>query len=108
MAMKKRDYAGSSQKMAGNEQIASEVGKNPSGIGYVGLAYMKSPGVHTVAVDGVLPTQETVRSKSYGYMRPTFYYTNGEPQGEAKAFVDFTISPAGQKIANAVGFVSLK
>ena len=30
--MKKRDYAGSSQKMAGNEQIAGEVGKNPNGI----------------------------------------------------------------------------
>ncbi len=29
LAMKKRDYAGSSQKMAGNEQIAAEVGKNP-------------------------------------------------------------------------------
>src|SRR6202171_2383036 len=29
LAMKKRDYAPSSQKMAGNEQIAQEVGKNP-------------------------------------------------------------------------------
>ena len=29
LAMKKRDYAGGSQKMAGNEQIAAEVGKNP-------------------------------------------------------------------------------
>ena len=38
LAMKKRDYAKSSQKMAGNEQIAAEVAKNPNGIGYVGLA----------------------------------------------------------------------
>ena len=29
LAMKKRDYASGSQKMAGNEQIAAEVGKNP-------------------------------------------------------------------------------
>ena len=43
--MKKRDYAPSSQKMAGNEQIASEVGKNPNGIGYVGLAYTKASGI---------------------------------------------------------------
>src|SRR5688500_439882 len=42
MAMKKRDYVGSSQKMAGNEQIAAEVGKNKNGIGYVGLAYLKA------------------------------------------------------------------
>src|SRR5664279_2854534 len=34
LAMNKRDYAPSSQKMAGNEQIASEVANNPNGIGY--------------------------------------------------------------------------
>src|SRR3954451_19804959 len=44
LAMKKRDYAGGSQKMAGNEQIAAEVGKNPNGVGYVGLAYTKASG----------------------------------------------------------------
>jgi hypothetical protein len=27
--------------MAGNEQIAAEVGKNPNGVGYVGMAYLK-------------------------------------------------------------------
>ena len=45
LAMKKRDYAGGSQKMAGNEQIAAEVGKNANGVGYVGLAYDKAAGV---------------------------------------------------------------
>ena len=31
--------------MAGNEQIASEGGKNPAGIGYVGMACSKASGV---------------------------------------------------------------
>src|SRR5438874_7160428 len=78
LAMKKRDYAGSSQKMAGNEQIAAEVGKNKSGVGYVGLAYVKAPGIKVVPVDGIAPSQATVRNKTYAYQRPTFYYTNGE------------------------------
>ena len=108
LAMKKRDYAGSAQKMAGHEQIAAEVGKNASGIGYVGLAYMKAGGIKVISVDGVLPTEATVRNKSFPYARPTFYYTNGEPSGEAKAFVDFTLSPKGQAIASQVGFVPLK
>ena len=108
LAMKKRDYAGSSQKMAGHEQIAAEVGKNPSGVGYVGLAYMKAAGIKVVTVDGTAPTQATVRSKAYPYSRPTFYYTNGEPSGEAKAFVDFTLSAKGQAIVNQVGFVPVK
>lgn len=80
LAMKKRDYAPSSQKLAGNEQIASEVANNPSGVGYVGLAYSKA----------------------------TFYYTDGEPSGTVKDFVEFTLSDAGQKIVEQVGFVPIR
>jgi phosphate transport system substrate-binding protein len=107
LAMKKRDYASSSQKMAGNEQIASEVGKNPGGAGYVGLAYTKASGIKVVSIDGVLPSTQTVHAKTYPYARPTFYYTNGEPSGLAKEFLDFTISAAGQKIVERVGFVPI-
>jgi phosphate transport system substrate-binding protein len=107
LAMKNRDYAGSSQKMAGNEQIVSEVSKNPNGIGYVGLAYLGTAGTKTAPIDGVLPSDETVHNKTYPYARPTFYYTNGEPVGEAKKFLDFTIGAEGQKIVKQVGFVPL-
>lgn len=105
LAMKKRDYAPSSQKMAGNEQIVSEVANNPNGIGYVGLAYIKEPGIHVVSIEGHLPTKEEVLSKSYPYARPNFYYTNGEPSGEAAKFIDFTLSPTGQAIVEKVGFI---
>jgi phosphate transport system substrate-binding protein len=108
LAMKKRDYAGGSQKMAGNEQIAAEVGKNANGVGYVGLAYDKAPGVKAVPIDGILASVQTVQGKSYPYARPTFYYTNGEPGGVAKEFVEFTLSGAGQKIVQQVGFVPVK
>ncbi len=52
LAMKKRDYAPDSQKLAGNEQIAQEVGKNPNGVGYIGLAYTKASGIKVVPIDG--------------------------------------------------------
>lgn len=106
--MKKRDYAPSAQKMAGNEQIASEVGKNANGIGYVGLAYDKAPGIKVASIDGASPSVKSVQAKTYPYARPTFYYTNGEPGGAAKEFVDFTLSPSGQKIVLQVGFVPVK
>src|SRR5437762_2578621 len=108
LAMKKRDYAGGSQKMAGNEQIAAEVGKNPAGIGYVGMAYTKAGGVKVVPIDGTTPNIQSVQNHFYPYWRPTFYYTNGEPSGIAKTFLDFTLSAAGQKIVNQVGFVPIK
>src|SRR5256885_6883626 len=74
LAMKKRDYAGGSQKMAGNEQIAAEVGKNPNGVGYVGMAYTKAGGVKALPIDGILPSVKSVQGHSYSYWRPTFYY----------------------------------
>jgi phosphate transport system substrate-binding protein len=108
LAMKKRDYAPGSQKMAGNEQIAAEVGKNPNGVGYVGMAYTKATGVKPLPIEGAVPSTQSVQNHSYPYWRPTFYYTNGEPGGLAKQFLDFTIGPAGQKIVAQVGFVPIK
>jgi phosphate transport system substrate-binding protein len=108
LAMSKRDYAVDSQKLAGNEQIVAEVAKNPNGIGYVGLAYTKSPGIKVLAIDGQLPDKGAIRAKSYPYSRPTFYFTNGAPSGKAKAFVDFTLSDKGQAIVEQVGFVTVK
>ena len=108
LAMSKRDYAMSSQKMAGNEQIAAEVAKNPSGIGYVGMAYLDVAGVKVLGVNKILPTKETVKNTTYPYSRPTFYYTNGAPAGEAAKFLEFTLGDEGQKIAEKVGFVSIR
>lgn len=108
LAMKKRDYASASQKLAGNEQIVAEVAKNPNGIGYVGLAYIHEPGIKVVSIDGGLPNKESILAKKYPYARPTFYYTNGEPSGEAAKFIDFTHSAAGMKLIEKVGFIAPK
>src|SRR6188474_38245 len=108
LAMKKRDYAPGSQKMAGNEQIAAEVVKNPNGVGYVGMAYVKAGGVKAMPIEGAVPSTKSVQAHAYSYWRPTFYYTNGDPSGLAKEFVDFTVGPGGQRIVAQVGFVPIK
>jgi phosphate transport system substrate-binding protein len=55
-----------------------------------------------------MPSVQSVHPKTYLYSRPTFYYTNGEPSGVVKEFVDLTVGPAGQKIVGQVGFVPIK
>ena len=107
LAMSKRDYAPTSQKMAGNEQITAEVAKNANGIGYVGLAYLKASGIKVVKIDNQEVNADTVRSQKWAYARPTFFYTNGEPSGAVKQFVDFTLGEEGQKIVERVGFVGV-
>ena len=103
LAMKGRNYASGSQKLAGNEQIAQEVAKNKNGIGYVGLAYAKSSGVHDVTVDGVQPVASN--AKKYAYSRACYYYIPENADATAKAFVEFATGGEGQKIAQRLGFV---
>lgn len=105
LAMGGKDYASGSQKMAGNEQIAQEVASNKNGIGYVGLAYVHAKGVKTISADGKEPTPANV--KSYPYARPTYFYTNGEPKGAVKDFIDYALSPAGDSISKVVGFITV-
>lgn len=106
MAMSKRDYASSSQKLAGNEQIVGEVQKNPNGVGYVGLAYINAPNIKVIAIDGQSPSKDTIAKHLYPYARPTFYYVNGSPSGETEKFIEFTLSAKGKEIIEKVGFVA--
>jgi len=108
LAMNKRDYAGASQKLAGNEQIVAEVANNPNGIGYVGLAYINAPGIQVVSIEGALPSKESVLASRYPYARPNFFYTDGDPQGEAARFIDYVMSEAGQAVVERVGFVPVR
>ncbi len=103
LAMGGRDYPSSSLKMAGNEQIAQEVAKNKNGIGYVGLAYSKTPGTKAIIIDGVEPVAQN--AKKYAYARLCYLYAPDKPTAEAEAFINFTKSPAGQSIIEKVGFI---
>lgn len=104
MGMNSRDYGVDTQKMAGNEQIAAEVAKNPNGIGYVGLAYINTPGVKVIPVNGASPD-----SADYPLARPLYYLINkGEALSSiANDFIGFSMSPEGQEIVNRVHFLSI-
>lgn len=93
--------------MASNKEIAETVAKTPGAIGYVGLGYL-SGNLKALKVNGVIPSEETVLNGEYKLARPLFMYTNGEPKGTAKDFIDFILSAEGQKIVKATGFVVIK
>jgi len=93
--------------MASNKEIAETVAKTPGAIGYVGLGYLISD-LKSVTIDGVTPSDATVLDGTYKLARPLFMYTNGEPTGIAKDFIDFILSAEGQKIVKETGFVTIK
>jgi phosphate transport system substrate-binding protein len=99
--------------MPSSQAIADEVSHNPSAIGYYGHGYI-SPAQKALAVslDGqsppVEPTMESIVSGAYPISRPLYFYTNGDPAGDLRAFVDFALSAEGQAIVTEMDFVPLK
>ncbi|MCX8082486.1 MAG: phosphate ABC transporter substrate-binding protein [bacterium] len=91
---------------ASNQAVATTVAQTPGAIGYVGMGYITSS-VKDIAIDGIIPSKSTILSRKYKYARPLFMYTDGEPKGEVKKFLDFLLSKEGQKLVEEVGFVGL-
>jgi len=83
--------------MPGSVAVVEYVADHPEAIGYVSMGHL-SPQVKALAIEGMAPTPESVESGEYQLIRPLFLVAAEEPSGEARAFVDFTLSPAGQAI----------
>jgi phosphate transport system substrate-binding protein len=107
LALNKAKVRGDALMQASNKAIAAMVEQTPGAIGYVGLGYI-TPGVKAVPVEGVDTNAATVISEKYPYSRPLFMYTNGKATGDVKKFIDFLLSPEGQKLVEDEGFVALK
>ena len=95
------------------EEGVIEVAKNARAIFYPGLGYL-SEAVKPLAVsrtaDGpaVLPSVATALDGSYPIARPLLFYTDGEPVGVVKAFIDYALSAAGQEKVIELGYVPLE
>ncbi len=109
--LKNEDYAANAQTLPGTAAVVNAVAKEKNGIGYGGAAYAKGvKEVKIVGTDGqaYTPSAENVKSGKYALSRPLFMYTRGKPTGEAKEFIDFCLSPAGQAIVTQVGYFPIK
>lgn len=99
-------YSPSATTRTGTEAIAREISKNPSAIGYGGIAYGKDL-VHC-KINNVAPTEENVRNDSYPISRYLYFYTIKEPSGGVKKFIDWVLSKDGQAAVKEIGYVPLR
>ncbi len=94
--------------VASNAEVIRSVAGNKRAIGYVGLGYLESSSdISEVAISGMKANIEAARSGTYPLARPLFMITNGVPSGTIAQFIDFGLSPVGQKIVSEVGFVPI-
>ena len=110
---KQREFRSGISEMNGSSEVVENIAKTRLGLGYSGMGY-KTDKVNWLKVSnkkgepGVTPGIEVARSGKYPISRKLYLYTAGEPTGEVKAYIDWILSPAGQKIVEQEGFVPLK
>lgn len=90
-----------------NGTMANTVSSTTGAIGYVGLSYLSGlgDGVVEISVDGVKASVETTLDESYEITRSLILVTNGEPDADEKALLDYMLSEAGQAFVEEEGYV---
>ena len=106
-ALDKADISDKALFTPSNGAMKTAVANDPYAIGYVSVGHIDKS-VTPVALDGVTPTLETVKSGQYAVARGLYSNTKGEPQGLARAFIDYLFSPKGQEIVANKGFIPVK
>jgi phosphate transport system substrate-binding protein len=99
--------AASAILQASNGAIRTTVSTTPYSIAYLSFGYLDDT-VKSISIDGVAPTEPNAADGSYPIVRPLNMLTNGEPAGMVKAFLDFILSEAGQKLVVEDGYIPVK
>jgi|ERR671912_349414 phosphate transport system substrate-binding protein len=93
-----------------SEGIIAEVRQNPNAIGYDGLGYVPKD-LKMIAIAEqqggayVLPSIPTVNDKTYPIARDLYMYTDGEPSGIVKEYLQWILADDAQEIVAELGFV---
>ncbi len=108
-----KDYKLGSRDMHGSKDVVDLVEKTPCAIGYSGLAYatdhLKMPCISKAEGEAcVAPSSKSAVDGSYPIARPLLMYTNGEPTGHVKVYLDWILSDEGQCIMQEKGYAPVR
>jgi phosphate transport system substrate-binding protein len=108
-----REYTSAALLAPATGAIVQSVSQTDGAIGYIGMAYL-TEGVKALDVAAaagqpfVKAASTTALDGSYPISRALYYYTNGTPKGAVKDFMDYVLSPEGQKLIEDTGYVPIK
>ena len=95
------------QELTSTGDVITTVSQNPGAIGYASVASVKES-VKALTVDGVAPTEDTIKNGSYVVQRPFVLVTktDAELSEAAQMFFDYITSADANEIISAAGVVS--
>jgi phosphate transport system substrate-binding protein len=107
LVMQKHEITPTALVQDSNGSVREIVAGDPYSLGYISAGLVNDR-VKAVAIDGVLPTPDHIRNHTYKLVRRFLLVSRGAPTGTCQAFVDFVLSPPGQKVLESEGLVGVK
>ena len=103
--------AASAKEINSSGAVTTTIASDPNGIGFASFVFTRS--VKAVSLKrgnaaAVAPTRENVLSGAYPLSRIFYYYLGRAPQGELLKFVQWILSPSGQRSVAKAGFFPAK
>jgi phosphate transport system substrate-binding protein len=94
-----------------NGAVLQTVAQTPGAIGYVSIGFVSND-VKALPIwynaNRIVPASlDNVKAKTYPVSRELYVITNGKPSGLAGDFIQYILSPDGQKIVADEGYVTL-
>ena len=119
-AGKQVDYSTATQVLQGTAALGEAVARDVKGIGYGGVGYFalrKDVKILHIKKDDDSPAispaengqvnYKVIWNGDYSISRYLYCFTNGEATDELKNYVDFILSPEGQKLVESMEYIPL-
>ncbi|HZE21732.1 MAG TPA: substrate-binding domain-containing protein, partial [Desulfobaccales bacterium] len=107
LVMGKKEITPAALVQDSNGSVREIVAGDPYSLGYISAGLVNHQ-VKALAIDGVAPDRDNIKDHSYKLVRRFLLVSRVQPAGSCKSFVDFVLSPAGQKILENEGLVGVK
>lgn len=104
--LKKGLIAKEANVVPSNGAMKVAIARDPDAVGYLSIGHVDET-VKAVDLDGVKPSQENAQKGSYPIVRKLYMNTKGDPNGLAKAFIEYIKSPQGSEIIKKCGYIPL-
>lgn len=100
-------------EVGSNQEAKAKVLQRPGGVTQLSAAWAyESSDLEPLAIaiapgKAITPSEDNIRAGTYPMKRPLNLVTNGEPNKEQQAFIDFLLSNEGQEIVKRHGYVTI-
>ena len=107
-----KSLAAGAKRFESSDQLSDGVSQDASGIGFIGLPYVRQSKAVAIA-DGqsqpMFPSTTLIATEDYPLSRRLFLYNSPQQTSSnswTKALIDFAHSPRGQAIVESTGFIA--